>query len=87
MDFRKRITKSFSSLFLEQVDMGDDEIEGGFGQFWKYYIWISQLAEDQVWKIDTITSLPLVVCLNHLAYLMDLRTEQDKQIKKQMNRK
>jgi hypothetical protein len=86
MEFRKGITRTFSNLYREQTDLGDDEAEGGFSEFWGYYIWINQLTENKVWKINDITSLPLVLCLNHLSYLNDLHKEQDKQLKKQMKK-
>jgi hypothetical protein len=84
MDFRKGIVRSFATLFREQVV--DEGVKGdnSFSKFWGYYIWISQLSEDKVWKVNSITSQPLILCLNHLSYLSDLRSEQEKAIKKQM---
>jgi hypothetical protein len=87
VEYRKTITRTFSTLFNEQIEVGDDEVEGGFGKFWGYYIWISQLADNDIGKINTVTSQPLVLCLNHLSYLMDLHQEQDKAMKKMMKTK
>ena len=87
MDFRKRITRTYSGLLAEQVAVEDTEDKNNFSQFWGYYIWITQLAENKIWKIDSITNLPLILCLNHLSFLADLRTEQDKAMKKQMKAK
>ena len=87
MDFRKGITRTYSGLFAEQVAVEDTEDKNNFSQFWGYYIWITQLAENKIWKIDSITNLPLILCLNHLSFLADLRTEQDKAMKKQMKAK
>ena len=87
MDFRKGIAATYTSLFKQQVEVVDGKNDNNFSQFWGYYVWISQLSENQVWKIDGITSLPLVLCLNHLSYLSDLHMEQDKAIKKQMKQK
>jgi hypothetical protein len=87
MDFRKGIARSYTSLFREQVALEDGEDENNFSKFWGYYVWISQLSENKVWKIDSITSQPLVLCLNHLSFLNDLHTEQDKAMKKQMKQK
>ena len=84
MDFRKGIVRTFSSLFREQVVDEGSKDNNNFSQFWGYYVWISQLSEDKVWKINSITSLPLILCLNHLSYLTDVRNEQEKAIKKQM---
>jgi hypothetical protein len=86
MDFRKGIARTFGGLFREQVAVEDGKDENTFSQFWGYYIWINQLAENKVWKIDSITSLPLILCLNHLSFLSDLRTEQDKAMKQQMKK-
>jgi hypothetical protein len=86
MDFRKGIARTFAGLFQEQVAVEDDKVENTFSQFWGYYIWINQLAENQVWKIDSVTSLPLILCLNHLSFLSDLRTEQDKAMKQQLKK-
>lgn len=63
-----------------------DKTDNSFSKFWGYYIWISQLSEDKVWKVSSITSQPLILCLNHLSYLSDLRSEQEKAIKKQMKK-
>jgi hypothetical protein len=87
VEYRKAITRTFATLFNEQTEVGDDEVEGGFSQFWGYYIWISQLADNDIGKISTVTSQPLVLCLNHLSYLMDLHKEQDKAMKKMMKTK
>jgi len=87
VEYRKAITRTFATLFNEQIEVGDDEVEGGFSKFWGYYIWISQLADNDIGKINTITSQPLVLCLNHLSYLMDLHQEQDKAMKKMMKTK
>jgi hypothetical protein len=61
----------------------DDESENSFGKFWGWYAAISFLAENKVWKIDSITNLSLVACLNHLSYLVDVNNEKEKQIKQQ----
>jgi len=84
MDFRKGIVRSFGTLFKQSMVDEGSKTDNSFSKFWGYYIWISQLSEDKVWKIDSITSQPLVLCLNHLSYLSDLRSEQEKAIKKQM---
>jgi hypothetical protein len=84
MDFRKGIIRSFGSLFKEQIALEDDKSQNNFSKFWGYYIWISELSKNKVWKIDSITSLPLILCLNHLSYLTDLHSEQDKAMKQQM---
>jgi hypothetical protein len=86
MDFRKGIVRSFGTLFKEQVDVEGDKDSNNFSKFWGYYIWIAQLSENKVWKVDGITSLPLILCLNHLSYLSDLRSEEEKAIKKQMKK-
>jgi len=86
MDFRKGIARTFGGLFQEQVAVEDDKVENTFSQFWGYYIWINQLAENKVWKIDSVTSQPLILCLNHLSFLSDLRTEQDKAMKAQLKK-
>jgi hypothetical protein len=86
MDFRKGIARTFGGLFQEQVAVEDDKVENTFSQFWGYYIWINQLAENKVWKIDSVTSQPLILCLNHLSFLSDLRTEQDKEMKAQLKK-
>jgi hypothetical protein len=87
MDFRKGIARTFGGLFQEQMAVEDDKVENTFSQFWGYYIWISQLADNDIGKISTVTSQPLVLCLNHLSYLMDLHQEQDKAMKKMMKTK
>jgi hypothetical protein len=61
--------------------MVGDEAEDGFYQFYGWYAAISFLAEDKVWQIDHVTSLPLVACLNHLAYIVDFNNEKEKQMK------
>jgi hypothetical protein len=63
--------------------VGDDEGETGFYEFYGWYAAISFLAENKVWQIDNVTSLPLVACLNHLTYIVDLNKEKDKQMKNQ----
>lgn len=87
MDFRKGIVRSFATLFRETVVDEGNKDGNNFSKFWGYYIWISQLSEDKVWKVNSITSQPLILCLNHLSYLSDLRSEQEKAIKKQMKQK
>jgi hypothetical protein len=59
----------------------DDEVENSFGKFWGWYAAISFLAENKIWKIDSITNLSLVACLNHLSFLVDSNKEQEKKIK------
>jgi hypothetical protein len=86
VEYRKAITRTFATLFNEQIEVGDDEVEGGFSQFWGYYIWIAQLAENKIWKIDSITSQPLILCLNHLSFLADLHSEQDKAMKQKLKK-
>jgi hypothetical protein len=86
MDFRKGITRTFSSLFREQVAVEGDEDKNNFSQFWGYYIWIAQLAENKIWKIDSITSQPLILCLNHLSFISDLHSEQDKAMKQKLKK-
>jgi hypothetical protein len=51
------------------------------GKFWGWYQAIVLLAENKIWKIDSVTNLPLVACLNHLSWLMDYNNEQEKKIK------
>jgi hypothetical protein len=63
----------------------DDEIEVGFYEFYGWYSAISFLAENKVWQIDAVTNLPLVACLNHLAYIVDFNNEKEKELKKQQH--
>ena len=79
----KGITRSFKSLFEEQVDVSDNETQNSFGQHWGWYQSISVLSEDRVTEIDRVTSLPLISCLNHLSYLMDLNKEKERIMKQQ----
>jgi hypothetical protein len=67
--------------------VGDDEIENSFSSFWGWYQALSFLSNDLVWQIDTVSNLPLITCLNHLSYLMDLNKQKEEAIKKsQQNR-
>lgn len=84
MDFRRSITRSFGGLFQEQVVVEGNEDSNNFAKFWGYYIWVSKLSQDKIWKVSSITSLPLTLCLNHLSYLLDVHKEEEKAIKNQM---
>ena len=65
------------------MEIQDTENTNTFNGYWGWYIAISFLAENKVWKIDNVVSLPLVSALNHLAYLMDYNREEEKKIKQQ----
>jgi hypothetical protein len=65
--------------------MVDNENENSFSSYWGWYQAISTLAEDQVWEIDNVVSLPLVSCLNHLSYLIDKNQERER-LSKMQNR-
>jgi hypothetical protein len=64
----------------------DDENQNSMGKFWGWYQAISFLAENKVWKIDSVTNLPLVACLNHLSFLMDYNKQQEEKIKQIQNK-
>jgi hypothetical protein len=63
--------------------VGDDEVENNFSSFWGWYQALSVLSDDKVWQIDIVSNLPLITCLNHLSYLMDLNKQKEEAIKKQ----
>jgi hypothetical protein len=65
------------------VDVDDDT--SSFAKHWGWYSAISTLADNKVWVVDDVTNLPLISCLNHLAYIMDLNQQAEKQIK-EMNK-
>ena len=79
--FRESIARTYTGLFKQQDNVADDETENSFIKFWGWYSCISLLAQDKVWKIDSITDLSLITCLNHLSYINDLNQERNKQIK------
>jgi len=45
------------------------------------------LAGDRIKDVDEITNLPLISCLNHLAYLFDLNKEKEKIAKRAQNQR
>jgi hypothetical protein len=67
------------------VAVDEDDRGTTFGSHWGWYITISQLAQDKVWKIDKVVSQSLTSCLNHVAYLLDKNKEEIKTIKEQQN--
>jgi len=67
--------------------MEDDGNKNTMGKFWGWYQAIVLLAENKVWKIDSVTNLPLVACLNHLSWLMDFNSQQEQKIKESQNRR
>jgi len=64
----------------------DTPNENSFASHWGWYSAISSLSENKIWKMDDVSSLPLVMCLNHLSYLMDFNKEQEKLMKEQFNK-
>jgi hypothetical protein len=58
--------------------MVDNENTNNFSSYWGWYQAISTLSEDKVWQIDHVVSLPLVLCLNHLSYLIDKNQERER---------
>lgn len=62
----------------------DDDDKSSFAKHWGWYAAISTLAENHIWEIDNVTNLSLISCLNHLAYLMDINQQMEKEIKQQI---
>jgi hypothetical protein len=59
----------------------DTQTDSSFSAHWGWYSAISVLSQDKVWEISKVTNLPLVACLNHLAYLIDVAKEKNKKQK------
>ena len=78
VEFNKSITRTYPDLFPQQVHMEGAQAENNFNAHWGWYQAISTLSEDKVWKIDDITCLSLLSCLNHLSYLIDKNREQER---------
>ncbi len=85
VEYRRGLSTTFSSLFQEQTVVDVDDDKSSFAKHWGWYSAISTLADNKVWVVDDVTNLPLISCLNHLAYIMDLNQQAEKQIK-EMNK-
>ena len=82
VEFRKGITKTFSTLFPETAVVEDNEDKNNFGEFWGWYAIISRLAEDRIWLFNEITNLPLISCLNHVSYIYDVNQQRKQEAEK-----
>lgn len=69
------------------MEMEGDENQNSFAKHWGWYTAVSKLAEDKVWKINDVVALPLIACLNHLSYIMDVNKEEEKRIKEAYNQR
>ena len=68
----------------EPEKVADYDVEDGqsFDSFWGWYTAVSELAKDDITKIDEVTRQPLLLALNHLSYLKDKNNELNKKLKK-----
>lgn len=62
----------------------DDEEDKSFDSFWGWYSAISELAKDDITKINEVTEQPLILALNHLSYLQDKNNELEKKQKNEL---
>jgi hypothetical protein len=89
LDFRKRLTDSFSGLFGE----GDEEDDGNewsetrqFGKQWGWYQSIYALAQGDIRRFDAVTREPVRKCLTLLTFEKQKTQIEINQIKKQQQK-
>jgi hypothetical protein len=90
LDFRKRITKSYSQLFTERTE-DDDQFQQYserylFGQQWGWYSSIYALAKGDVTKFDEVTGYRLTKCLTYLTFEKQKNEIEANELKQQMRR-
>lgn len=89
MDFRNRITGSFSALFGEgDDDNGENEYseQSQFGKQWGWYQSIYAVAKGNILEFDRVTKQPLVKALTFLTFEKQKTEIEIRQIQKQQNK-
>jgi len=90
--FRQNLTRQFSGLFSTQVEIDDKDDLGvretySFDKFWGWFGTLVSLANEDITKIEKITTYPLVFVLNYLSYMKDIndiRRREAQKVQQQM---
>ena len=85
MEFRKRVTSSFTELFREGGE-GDYSTRAQFGRKWGWYSSIYQLARGDVRHFEAVTKLRLSTALTYLTFESEKNRIENQEIKKQFKR-
>jgi len=54
-----------------------------FNNHWGWFATVVSLANEDITKVDEITTYPLIYVLNYMAYMKDLNNMREKEIKRQ----
>ena len=79
MEFRKRTTEQFPSVFRKGQKKSATSSYGWFGV-------VDSLAGGDILKFDAITDLPLMFALTKLSLDADKQLERNKEMKKKQNK-
>ena len=71
LEFKKRITETYTELFGESEGSGHLSKTQGFAQKWGWYQSIYGLANGDIRKLDEVVKLKLHQCLQHLSFEKD----------------
>ena len=77
MDFRKQIISDFAIVF--DADDGGNEhaiASESFAEKWGWFGVMHRLCNQDVSKLESVTSLKLLECLTWLSYETDLNSQQ-----------
>jgi hypothetical protein len=66
LDYKKRLLENFAAIFGEGGDRKTLASE------WGWYHTLSQMAENDIEKMERITRLPITQILTHLSYINDI---------------
>ena len=87
MEFRKRITDGYDSLFRtrdseEPEGLGDFSEGTQFSKQWGWYQSIYALAKGDVTKFDEVTTMGLLKCLTYLTFEKQKNEIEQRQLNK-----
>jgi hypothetical protein len=87
LEFRKRITTKYDSLFRtgdneESESIGDFSEGTQFSKQWGWYQSIYALAKGDVTKFDEVTAMGLLKCLTYLTFEKQKNEIEQRQLNK-----
>jgi len=84
LEFKQRVTKSYSDLFEGGITESDLTAKANFGRKWGWYSSLYGLCKGDVLQLDNVTKQPIHKCLMFLSFEKEKIETETRMLKSKM---